>query len=94
MYVRKNLHQPAARGAGGLGGMQSHPSRFKGVIGGESELPLCFATFAIKSRPARQGKYFGYCATTPTPQSNLTVRQLPLLRGAFFDAGQKQPKVV
>jgi len=30
-------------------------SRFKGVIGGESELPLCFATFAFKSRPARQG---------------------------------------
>jgi len=29
-------------------------SRFKGVIGGESELPLCFATFAFKSRPVRQ----------------------------------------
>ncbi len=29
--------------------------RFEGVEGGESKLPLRFATFAIKSRPARQG---------------------------------------
>jgi hypothetical protein len=28
--------------------------RFEGVKGGESKLPLCFAAFAIKSRPVRQ----------------------------------------